>query len=73
MIRPDKRGFIDADLEPILKRIGAVPKTWGETVSNFGSLFWLVAGSVPNMRNFALSLGKCWFKGVGTARSAFAK
>jgi putative transposase len=72
MVRADKRGYIDADLEPILKRIGAVPKAWVEIVSHFGSAFWLVAGSLSNMRNFADSFGKCWFKGVTTARSVFA-
>ncbi len=72
MIRSDKVGFIDADLDPILNRIGAIPKAWAKTISHFGSAFWLAAGRLVQMRNFADRLDKCWFKGLATARSAFA-
>jgi len=72
MIRSDKRGFIDADLAPILMRLGAKPDTWRETISDFGSRFRLAAGTLPSLRSFAHRLGRCWFKGVATARAAFA-
>ena len=72
MIRSDKRGFIDADLAPILTRVGANPDTWRETISDFGSRFRLAAGMIPSLRSFADRLGRCWFKGVATARAAFA-
>ena len=71
MIRSDKRGFIDPHLEPILNRIGAIPKTWIETVSHFGSAFWLAAGKLTHIREFADRLNRNWFKGLSTARSAF--
>ena len=71
MIRPDKRGMIDAEIAPILLRIGANPKTWSATVSHFGNKFSLVAGLLSNLRNFADQLGKRWFKGVAAARTAF--
>ncbi len=71
MIRSDKRGFIDARIEPILNRIGAVPKAWVETVSHFGAAFRLVAGSIAHIREFAGRLDRSWFKGLSTARSAF--
>jgi hypothetical protein len=71
MIHPEKRGSIDARLEPILNRIGAIPKTWSETVSRFGSSFRLVAGRLTHMREFADRLGRHWFKGLSTARTAF--
>ena len=71
MIRSDKRGSIDTRLEPILNRIGAIPKTWVETVSNFGSAFRLAAGRLANLREFAGRLDRYWFKGLSTARSAF--
>jgi putative transposase len=72
MVRSDKRGVIDADLEPILKRVGATPKAWVETVTDFGSLFCLVAGKLGNMRSMAVRLNKCWFKGMAAAQRAFA-
>jgi hypothetical protein len=72
MIRADKRGAIDAELAPILLRIGANPEAWTETVSNFGNRFRLVAGILSNLRNFADRLGRRCFRGVAAARAAFA-
>jgi putative transposase len=72
MIRSDKRGAIDADLRPILMRIGANPQAWTETISDFGDKFSLVAGVISNLRDFADQMGRRWFKGVRAARVAFA-
>jgi REP element-mobilizing transposase RayT len=71
MVRLHKRGAIDADLEPILRRIGANSDAWFETVSCFGSKFHLAAGLVSSLRNFADRLGRRWFQGAATARTAF--
>jgi hypothetical protein len=72
MTRPDKRGAMDADLAPILLRIGAHPEAWLETISRFGSNFSLAAGMLPNLRKFADQLGRRWLKGVALARASFA-
>ena len=72
MTRSDKRGAIDADLAPMLLRIGAHPDAWLETVSRFGSKFRLAAGLVSNLHNFADQLGRRWLQGEATARAAFA-
>ncbi len=72
MTRPDKRGAIDADLAPILLRIGAKPEAWVETITRFGSKFHLAAGLLTHLRTFADQLGRRWLKGVATARAAFA-
>lgn len=72
MMRSDKRGAIEADLAPILLRIGANPDAWPETISRFGSRFRLAAGLLPNLRRFADQLGRRWLQGVATARAAFA-
>jgi hypothetical protein len=72
MTRSDKLGAIDADLTPILLRIGANPEAWLETISRFGSRFRLAAGQLFNLRKFADQLGMRWLKGVAAARSAFA-
>ena len=72
MTRSRKRGAIDADLAPILLRIGVNPDAWIDTISLFGSKFRLAAGLVSNLRNFADQIGRCWLKGVATCRTAFA-
>jgi REP element-mobilizing transposase RayT len=72
VIRSDKRGAIEADLEPILQRMGVNPEKWTETISEFRERFSLVAGLLSNLRAFAEQLGRRWFKGVGAARTSFA-
>jgi REP element-mobilizing transposase RayT len=73
MTRSDKHGTIDADLAPILLRIGINPDAWPDTISRFGSQFPLAAGLLINLRSFARQLGRRWFKGIATARVAFAE
>ncbi len=70
--RSDKRGAMEADLKPILLRIGAKPEAWHETISGFGSKFCVAAGLLSNLRRFADRLGRRWLRGVATARAAFA-
>ena len=71
MVRSHKRGAIDADLEPILRRIGANPDAWFDTVSHFGSNFRLSAGLVSSLRHYADRLGRRWLQGAAMARTAF--
>ncbi len=71
MIRSDKPGVIDADLAPILMRIGARPDAWADTVSCFGSRFRLAAGLIANLRSFAKMLGQRWLTGIAAARVCF--
>ncbi len=71
MTRLDKRGAIDADLAPILLRIGVNPDAWLQTVSHFGTKFHLAAGLVSSLRDFADRLGRRWLQGTATARAAF--
>ena len=71
MVRAHKRGAIDADLEPILRRIGANPDAWFDTVSHFGSNFRLAAGLVSSLRHYADRLGRRWLQGAAMARTAF--
>lgn len=72
VIRTDKRGAIDPGLAPILLRIGVNPEKWDQTISRFGSTFFLAAGTLSNMRGFAGQLGQRWIKGLTTARAAFS-
>jgi hypothetical protein len=71
LVRQDKRGAIDADLAPILERIGAKPDAWCDTVSRFGSKFRLAAGMPDNLRKFAAQVGNQWMKGMTAAHIAF--
>ena len=71
MVRADKRGVIDAGLEPILKRIGAKSHVWTETVSHFGGKFRLAAGLVSSLRSFADRIGQRWITGLTEADNAF--
>ena len=72
ILRSDKHGAIDADLAPILLRIGANPEAWIDTVSRFGAKFRLAAGLVSSLRSFADQLGRRWLTGIAAARAAFA-
>ena len=72
LLRSDKRGGIDAELAPILVRIGARPEAWLDTISQFGSRFRLAAGLISSLRDFADQIGNRWLKGIGAARAAFA-
>ena len=72
MLSTGKRGAIDADLAPILLRIGVQPDAWLETISSFESKFRLAAGLLSSLRSFADRIGRCWLTGVSAARVAFA-
>jgi len=71
ILKSGKRGAIDPDLAPILRRIGAHPDAWIKTVSGFGSSFHLAAGLMSSLRNYAELLGRRWFVGLSAARAAF--
>jgi REP element-mobilizing transposase RayT len=70
--RSDKRGAMDADLAPILVRIGANPDAWHETVTCFGSKFRLAAGLLANLRIFAHRIHRHWLIGAEAAGTAFS-
>jgi hypothetical protein len=72
ILRSGKRGAIDADLAPILLRIGIKPDAWLDTVSRFESRFHLAAGLLSSLRSFADKIGRRWIAGISAARVAFA-
>ena len=71
LLRSGKRGAIDADLAPILLRIGLKPDAWLDTISRFESRFRLAAGLLSSLRNFADLLGRRWLTGLTAARAVF--
>jgi len=72
MLRSGKRGAIDADLAPILLRMGIKPEEWVDTVSRFDAKFHLAAGLFSSLRGFADRIGRKWLRGFTAARIAFA-
>jgi len=72
LLRSGKRGSIDADLAPILLRVGIKPDAWVDTMSRFESRFRLAAGLLSSLRRFADQIGRKWLVGLTSARTAFA-
>ena len=71
LVRSDKRGAIDTDLEPILQRLGIKPEAWTDTVSSFEAKFGLAAGLFSNLCDFAKRIGQQWFSGYSSAQTSF--
>ncbi len=71
LLKSGKRGAIDADLAPILLRIGLKPDAWLDTITRFESRFRLAAGLLSSLRSFADQIGKHWLTGLTAARAAF--
>lgn len=70
-IREDKKGFIPAQLAPILQRLGVQPKLWLHQIQHFGRTYGSSAGSANNILAFAGTFNRKWGKGVGTAKKAY--
>jgi hypothetical protein len=71
LLRSGKHGAIDADLAPILLRIGLKPDAWRDTISRFESRFRLAAGLLSSLRHFADQIGRRWLTGLTAARAVF--
>lgn len=71
LVRPDKRGAVDADLQPILRRLGIKPEAWTDIVIGFEDKFGLAAGRFSSLRDFAGRIGQRWFSGYSSARTSF--
>src|SRR5512139_33646 len=71
ILRSGKRGAMDADLVPILQRMGIKPEAWLDTVSRFETRFHVAAGLVSSLRSFADQIGRRWLTGIAAARVAF--
>jgi REP element-mobilizing transposase RayT len=66
-IRAGKRGFIAAELPPILKRLGIDAEAWELLVSHRGVIFGRAMGRLDAMRLHAVTLGQSWVRGVRSA------
>jgi putative transposase len=70
-IRADKRGFIPADVPPILTRLGVEAESWIETVRHFRRHFYDYVGSGDILTRHGRALGRRWLRGVGACRRLF--
>ena len=67
-IRADKRGFIPADVPPILTRLGVEAENWIETVRHFRRHFYDFVGPGDILAQHGRTLGRRWLRGVGACR-----
>jgi putative transposase len=67
-IREDKRGYIPADVPPILTRLGVEADSWIETVRHFRRHFYDYVGPGDLLAQHGRALGRRWLRGVGACR-----
>ena len=65
IIRSDKRGAINATIQPIMSRYGIDPSQWLTHVKHFDRCFSYCAGSSDNLIDFAHLFDRKWVKGCG--------
>jgi hypothetical protein len=63
-IRDGKRGFIAAELPPILKQLGIDAEAWELLVARDGTIFGRAMGRLDAMRLHAATLGQAWVRSV---------
>jgi REP element-mobilizing transposase RayT len=71
-IRAGKRGFIAADLPPILKRLSIDAEAWELLVGRRGVIFGRAMGRLDAMRLHAATLGQSWVRGVRNAERIYS-
>jgi hypothetical protein len=63
--RPDKRGRIDSQATPILRRLCVDDSSWHDQVFGIETNYWRAVGAVDALLAKAKDIGQCWLKGVG--------
>lgn len=72
-IRAGKRGFIAAEIPPILKRLNIETDAWQLLMSRRGTLFGRAMGRLDAMRLHAATLGQSWVRGLRNAERLYAR
>ena len=67
-IREDKRGFIPADVPPILSCLGLEAENWIETVRHFRRHFYDYVGPADVLVQYSRATGRSWLRGVRACR-----
>lgn len=63
--RPDRRGTLDPQAVPLLRRLGADESHWRHQVFGIETRYWRAVGLVDALLNKAKQLGQRWLKGSG--------
>ena len=71
-IRAGKRGFIEFEQPPILKRLNIDADSWEILMSCRGTVFGRAMGRLDTMRMHAATLGQSWVRGVRKAERIYA-
>jgi hypothetical protein len=71
-VRTDKRAAMEADLEPIMERLGVSAELWVEWVMNFRKWFRSAVGRPKSMSNHADSRGHNRAISISSSRRMFA-
>jgi REP element-mobilizing transposase RayT len=66
-IRNDKRGYIDAQLPPIMARLNIDPRAWGAAMQPRGNVFGRAMGRLNHLQLHAKALGQSWVRGLHEA------
>jgi hypothetical protein len=68
-IRVDECGAIAGPTPAIIARLGIRSAQWARQVMTVGSGFGRAVGEVDSQVEKAKAIGRCWLRGVGTARA----
>lgn len=72
-LHPGKRGKINTTQPIALQTLGIQILCWEGQVKGVGCGYWRVIGSAQELIDKAKTLGQQWFKGLGYARTLYAK
>jgi hypothetical protein len=68
-LAPGKAGVMDAELPPILARLGIEPSSWVTMIEHFDQWFHRAIGRPARMMEEAARVGRQWLQGIGHLRS----
>ena len=72
-IREDKKGYISAEQQPLLERLGIDSDNWIDQVRDFGKLYGNCVGAEFRIVDFSQRFNKRWSKGVRRSRLLYGK
>ncbi|MFC1751477.1 transposase [Pseudomonadota bacterium] len=67
----NKRGYISAELSPVLERIGIEPENWLDNVTKLEQRFFRAVGAVEKLKDIATHLKQSWIKGASASRQLY--
>ena len=70
-VRADKRGAIDPQLPPILRRLDIDAEAWQAAMQPHGNVFGRALGQLDHLRLHARALGQSWIRGLWAAERLY--